>query len=435
MREDQVAAAAVKVERGPQKARAHHRALDVPAGTARTPGAVPGRLARRLRLPQHEVEGIALVRIVGPVAALIGDVQHLGPGQMAQPAEGGPGIDVVVDAAARHVGETALDQRADGGDDVGDDVGGAGIHVRRADVQDLHVADEVRGPAIAEGAPVLTDLGRLAQDVVVDVGDVLDVAHGQPLALEVPHEHVGDRVGEGVAEVRGVVGRDAAHVEGDDRTGGLERLDRARQRVVDVHAVGQMTPRFCQVGDLVLRVADRRQDVLVVLAELRRRGPDRKARGAVGHGMAEDGEIAEDRGVHRLRHGEVLHLGIGERLVDAIDRPARHARAVQDLDPLGARLLARHGHQDLHDLVPIGRPRPRGGEARVGEQVGPLDGAAEPPVEVVAARGDIDVPVLRLEDARGNARRMVVPRLGRHLAAHQPARRLEVEHGEHRLEQ
>jgi hypothetical protein len=151
--------------------------------------------------------------------------------------------------------------------------------------------------------------------------------------------------------------------------------------------------------------------------------------------MAEDGEIAEDRGVHRLRHAEVLHLGIGERLVDAVDRPARHARAVQDLDPLGARLLARHRHQDLHDLVPIGRPRPRGGEARVGEQVGPLDGAAEPAVEVVAARGDIDVPILRLENARGNAGRMVVPRLGRDLAAHQPARRLEVEHGEHCLEQ
>ena len=148
----------------------------------------------------------------------------------------GPGIDVVVDAAARHVGEPALDQRADGGDDVGDDVGGARVLVRRADVQDLHVADEVRGPSIAEGAPVRADLGRLAQDVVVDVGDVLDVAHGQPLALEVPHEHVGDRVGEGVAEVRGVVGRDAAHVQGDGLPVGLERLDGAGERVVEVHA-------------------------------------------------------------------------------------------------------------------------------------------------------------------------------------------------------
>jgi hypothetical protein len=162
MREEQIAAAPVNVERVPQKARAHHRAFDVPAGTAQTPRAVPGRLARRLRLPQHEVEGIALVRIVGAVAALIGHRQHLGPGQMTESAEGGPGIDVVVDAAARYVGEAAFDQRADGGDDVGDDVGGAGVLVRRPNVQDLHVADEVRGPAIAEGAPVHTDLGRLA---------------------------------------------------------------------------------------------------------------------------------------------------------------------------------------------------------------------------------------------------------------------------------
>jgi hypothetical protein len=177
------------------------------------------------------------VRIVGPVAALIGDRQHFGPGQMTEQSEGGPGIDAIVDAAAGHVGEAALDQRADGGNDVGDDVGGARVLVRRADVQDLHVADEVRGPAIAEGAPVHTHLGCLAQDVIIDVRDVLDVAHGQPPALEVPHEHVGDRVRKGVAEVRGVVRRDATHVQGDSATRGLDCLDRAGQGVVDVHVV------------------------------------------------------------------------------------------------------------------------------------------------------------------------------------------------------
>src|SRR5580765_4917758 len=56
-------------------------------------------------------------------------------------------------------------------------------------------------------------------------------------------------------------------------------------------------PALGQVRDLLLRVAHGCEDILVVLAELRRRCPDREPGGAVGHGMAEDGEIAERRGV------------------------------------------------------------------------------------------------------------------------------------------
>ena len=71
----------------------------------------------------------------------------------------------------------------------------------------------------------------------------------------------------------------------------------------------------------------------------------------------------------------------------------------------------------------------------IGLEIGPLDGAAEPLVDLVAGGRDVDVAVLRLEDAGGNARRVIVARLGRDLAAHQPARGLEVEHREHCLEQ
>ena len=235
MGEDEVAAPAVQIDRGSEEARAHHGALDVPARAARTPRAVPGGLARRLSLPEHEVERIALARIVGPVAALVGHGQHLRALQVAEPAEARPGVDAVVDAAARRVRETALDEHAHRGDDVGDDVGRARVVVRRADIEHLHVADEVRRPAVAQRAPVLPQLGRLAQHVVVDVGDVLDIAHRQPLALQVTHEHVGGRVGEGVAQVRGVVGRDAAHIEADGATNGLEGLDGAGQGVVEPH--------------------------------------------------------------------------------------------------------------------------------------------------------------------------------------------------------
>ena len=162
---------------------------------------------------------------------------------------------------------------------------------------------------------------------------------------------------------------------------------------------------------------------------------DGQALRPVRDGVAEDGEVAQRGRAHRLRHLQMPHLRIGEGLVDPIDRSARHAGVVQDLDPLRARLLPGHRHEHLHHRVAVGRARPRGGEARVGAEVRALDGLAEPLVEVVAGGGDIDVAVLGLEDAGGDAGGMVVPGLRRHLLAHQPARGLEVEHGELRFQQ
>src|SRR5207253_4539921 len=103
--------------------------------------------------------------------------------------------------------------------------------------------------------------------------------------------------------------------------------------------------------------------------------------------------------------------------------------------PLGARLLPRHRHDDFHDRVAVRRARLGGREARVGQQVRPLDRATEPVVDVVAGGGDVDVAVLRLEHAGWNTGGMVVARLRRHFVTHQPPRGLEVEHGEHRLQE
>src|SRR5438128_7141674 len=69
MRKDEVRAAGVNIERRPQIARAHDGALDVPARAPRSPRARPRGLSGRLRLPEHEVERIALARVVGTIAA------------------------------------------------------------------------------------------------------------------------------------------------------------------------------------------------------------------------------------------------------------------------------------------------------------------------------------------------------------------------------
>ena len=63
VREDQIGAAAVDVERLAEVAVRHRRALDVPARTPRAPGARPRRLARLRRLPQREVERALLLLV------------------------------------------------------------------------------------------------------------------------------------------------------------------------------------------------------------------------------------------------------------------------------------------------------------------------------------------------------------------------------------
>ena len=85
------------------------------------------------------------------------------------------------------------------------------------------------------------ELAGLAQDVVVDVGDV---AHALRVVAAVAQAALEDVVGEvrgGVAEVGGVVRRDAARVHRDDRAG-LERHDLAAGGVVEAHRRRAVTP-------------------------------------------------------------------------------------------------------------------------------------------------------------------------------------------------
>ena len=132
---------------------------------------------------------------------------------------------------------------------------------------------------------------------------------------------------------------------------------------------------------------------------------------------------------------QVLHLLVLEHFLHVEDRAARHTGLVEDLDPRGTgpgdgRLL-QLGVAGLAVLRAILR-RP---EARIVDQVPDLQRLAETAVHVLAGGGDVHVAVGGLEHAGRNAGRVIVARLWRDLLADEPARRLEVEHAHHRLQQ
>ena len=215
VREAQVDAAAVDVERGAEVLLCHRGALDVPAGTARTPRRRPGG-GRRLglllpALPQREVARVALAARVGVPGGL-----HVVDLLVRELAVLRPGADVEVDVAGAVLGGVrvpAHDQLGDQLDHLRDVAGGAGLVRRRQHVDRGQRLVELAVHGVGEVVPGTALLRGLGQDLVVDVGDVADerdvvAGAGQPAPQHVEVDRRPD-----VPDVRLRLDRQAAHVD------------------------------------------------------------------------------------------------------------------------------------------------------------------------------------------------------------------------------
>ena len=87
----------------------------------------------------------------------------------------------------------------------------------RQQAERLHVVVELGHLGGGQVEVVDAELAGLAEDVVVDVGDVAHAAGVVAPVAQAPLEDVVGEVDRGVADVGGVVRRDAARVHGDDR--------------------------------------------------------------------------------------------------------------------------------------------------------------------------------------------------------------------------
>ena len=241
----QVASAAVHVERDAEVAQRDRRTLDVPARAPGTPPRLPGRLVLQRRLPQHEVQRVALVGIVGPTAVDRRELEHRGAVLVTHLTETGELRDLEVDRAVHLVGDAGVEGAPDHREDLRDGAGRAGLAVDRQQVDQQHVAFEAGHLLGREVEVVDAELARLAQHVVVDVGDVANAARLVSGVAQSSLQEVEAEVHVGVAEVRRVVRRDAAAVDGDERAG-LEGVHPAASGVVEPHrATDQPSSRSC----------------------------------------------------------------------------------------------------------------------------------------------------------------------------------------------
>ena len=220
VREDQVVAAAVDLERRAERLLGHRRALDVPARPAASPGRVPGGVLHRLlRLPEREVERILLER-----GAL--DAPRPGPSARRRGATARrirQRAHAEVDVALDRVGVPALDQRADQRDDLLHHLRRLRLVVGPAEPEPVGVVD-VRGRHLGRQLVGRAPGGtRRVVDLVVDVGDVRDQRRLVALVRQEAGEQAEDDVRARVADVDARVDGRAARVDPD-----LEPVARAQ---------------------------------------------------------------------------------------------------------------------------------------------------------------------------------------------------------------
>lgn len=216
MGEDEVNAATVEIEGFAKIFKRHGGAFEVPAGSARTPGAFPLVVAvfGFPSFPEGEVGNGVFAVFVTVVGARGGAGSEFAFVEMGEFAVIGEGTNAEVDGAVgRLIGMITIHEGLNHGDLMGDVLGGTGLDVGGEQVEGVAVGMELGGPVIGEiGERFAGGLG-VANGFVVDVGDVAHMRGGCAAQLKDPAHDVLIDEGAEVPDVGGAVDRGTAAVE------------------------------------------------------------------------------------------------------------------------------------------------------------------------------------------------------------------------------
>ena len=212
MGELQVGAAAVNVEMLAQVLAVHGRTFDVPAGTTRTPGGLPARLAGLGRFPQHEVERVALALLHFDPGAGLQLLQVLAR-QLAVFGEAVHGKQHV--AAVGHIGMAVFNQLLHHIDDFGNVLGGLGLDIGAGNVQGVKIPVHVGGQSLGQRITAFAVFGRPLDDLVVDIGDVAHEGQVKAQITQIAGDHVKGDEGAAMTDMTQVVNGDTTDVHAD----------------------------------------------------------------------------------------------------------------------------------------------------------------------------------------------------------------------------
>ncbi len=192
----------------------------------------------RSRLPEQAVERVLLAGALGVSPAVGEHLEHLLAGPAGHLAErrvaGHREVEVGRRPGRRDVVHApGLLQPLHHVDDQRDRLDRADVVVGREHAQGLHVGAEQLGLTLGQGDPVLAGRVGPFEERVVDVGDVLHVAHVVAGRAPGAVEQVEGDVRRGVAHVGGVVRRDPADVHPGGSVRGGHLAQRAGGAVED----------------------------------------------------------------------------------------------------------------------------------------------------------------------------------------------------------
>ena len=233
--EDEVDAAGVDIEGGAEILDGHDGTFDVPTGATGADFGIPGEFAFLRSFPEGEVAGVGLFVLVD-IDAGAGD--HAAEVVVGELAIFGEFADAEVDGTVAAVGEAVLLQFVDGGGHLGDVFGGAGDAFGAFEAERGAVVEEGFGVDVGVFAEAFALGDGVADDFVVDVGDVHDVIEFVAIGAQPAPKQVIEDEGAEVADVGKVVDGGTAGVHSDGGTGagaveGLEWLDLLGQRVIE----------------------------------------------------------------------------------------------------------------------------------------------------------------------------------------------------------
>ena len=193
MGEDQVFAAGVDVDLFAQIFPGHYGTLNMPAGTAVTPGRLPGRLSLFLWLPQHEIQGIFLLVLAGHQERALAGAQVIQVlvGQLPILLEL---AGAEVNGSVLLIGIALVDQSLYHLHHAADLLGGQGMGGGRLYIHALHILLALPDVPLGDLLGGYSFLNGFVDDLVVHVSKVGHVVHIVSLVLKIPahrikHDH------------------------------------------------------------------------------------------------------------------------------------------------------------------------------------------------------------------------------------------------------